>query len=285
MGAKSSGAPAPDPALTAAQIKSMGIQDSAIQQMLSNSNSLMPLQKQAMQFGLDSSQTLYNEQQQQYQYGLKQQQALSAAQDQAQSDAKTFNSAAYRQQLGDQAQADVNQAYGQAAGMADRNMARRGISPNQGQAIDAQNQLALQQAGASASAAWKVQNAARDEGYALNDRAANMLSGAGNFTSAQIGSSSQLGASGLNIVNSALGGMNSGFGAAGAMAGSMGQNAAAMYGAQGNYQIGMNNWASANDPFNTMLGAAAGMGTAYGMNYLDRRSAADGLANFMGLRE
>ena len=42
------------------------------------------------------------------------------------------------------------------------------------------------------------------------------------------------GASGTNIANQGLAGMNSGYGAAGTMAGQMGQNASSMYGTQAN---------------------------------------------------
>ena len=58
-----SSAPPPDPALIAAQIKSMGIQDDAINAMLRNADEMLPMQKEQMQFGLDTSREAYKQSQ------------------------------------------------------------------------------------------------------------------------------------------------------------------------------------------------------------------------------
>lgn len=64
MGSKSSNAPAPDPRLVEAQIRSMGIQDDVIKRVMQQSEEILPLQKEQLQFGLDSARTAYDQSQQ-----------------------------------------------------------------------------------------------------------------------------------------------------------------------------------------------------------------------------
>jgi hypothetical protein len=47
----------------------------------------------------------------------------------------------------------------------------------------------------------------------------------------------------------------------------MGSNATSMYGAQASYKNSQDQIAASNDPFNTILGAAAGGAGAVGMAY------------------
>lgn len=54
-GGKGSSAPPPDPRLVEAQIKSMGIQDDAIQRIVANAERLQPMQEEQMQLGLDAT--------------------------------------------------------------------------------------------------------------------------------------------------------------------------------------------------------------------------------------
>ena len=61
MGSKSSSAPAPDPRLVEAQIRSMGIQDDVIQRVMQQSEEIMPLQREQMQFGLDASRKAFDQ--------------------------------------------------------------------------------------------------------------------------------------------------------------------------------------------------------------------------------
>jgi hypothetical protein len=49
------------------------------------------------------------------------------------------------------------------------------------------------------------------------------------------------------------------------MAGSMGSNATGMFNAQGNYKNSQDQIAASNDPMNSILGAATGVGMAYGL--------------------
>ena len=65
------------------------------------------------------------------------------------------------------------------------------------------------------------------------------------------------GATGLNLTNQGLAGMNSGFGAAGSLAGQMGQNASSMYGVQSrDYYADQG-----GDSFGSVLGGLGGLAT------------------------
>lgn len=94
-----SSAPAPDPALIQAQIKSMGIQDSAIQRILDNSDMMAPLQKEQLQFGLDSSREAYKQSQDDRAWMVGRRGILSGMQDQLMTDAKQFNTEARQNEL------------------------------------------------------------------------------------------------------------------------------------------------------------------------------------------
>lgn len=156
---------------------------------------------------------------------------------------------------------DVNQAFDSARGQGLRMMTRMGVNPNDGRMAAMNTQLQGQQALAQATAANKVRQAARMEGFAMTDRANNALAGYPAMGMQATGAGAGFGAQGLNLANAGLAGMNSGFGAAGQMAGQMGQNATNMWGQQANAY----NQSQANDPFNTILGAAAGVGTSWAL--------------------
>ena len=94
-----SSAPPPDPRLIAAQIKSMGIQDTAIQAMMENSASMAPLQKQQMQFGLDSAKTAYGQAQEDRTWALGRREDASGLQDTMVKEAQDYNSLANQDKL------------------------------------------------------------------------------------------------------------------------------------------------------------------------------------------
>jgi hypothetical protein len=261
-----SNAPAPDPALIAAQIKSMGIQDDAIMRVLANSEELQPLQREQMQFGLDSSRTAYNESKDDRNWMLDRRGALSTLQDTQISDARTFNTQQRQDELAGAAIGDVTQGFSSARGQQNRGLARMGIDPNSGRSLAMGNQMSIAQAAAQAGAANKTRQAARMEGMALSDRASNALAGYPAMGMAATGAGAGYGAAGLSTVNAGLAGMNSGYGAAGTIAGQMGSNATGMYGAQANYKNNQDQIAASNDPWSSILGAATGVGTAAGIN-------------------
>ena len=258
-----SSAPPPDPALIAAQIKSMGIQDNAIQKLLANQDEMAPLQKAQMQFGLDSAKTAYDQSQQDRTWMLGRRDMLSTSQDQMAKEAADFNTDARREELAGQATADVNSAASSARGQAERALDRRGVNPASGHALDTANQIELTHAAMGAGAANNARTAARSEGRALNDRVTNSLAGYPAMAAGSTGAGATYGASGIGIANTGVAGINSGLTAAGSMAGAMGSNATSMYGAQASFKNSQDQIASNNDPMKTLIGAAGGMGAAY----------------------
>jgi hypothetical protein len=261
-GGGGSSAPPPDPALIAAQIKSMGYQDAAIQQIMQTSADMAPLQKEQLKFGLDSAKTAYGQSQDDRTYALGRRGILTGLQDTAVNDARDFNTDARREQLASEATADVSSAFAGARDQQTRAMARMGVNPNSGRALAMGNQTTIAQAGVQAGAANKTRAAARAEGYALNDRAANGLSGAAAMGMQTTGSGAGIGASGITMANTGLAGLNSGAATAGGVAGQMGGNAASMYGAMGGYKNGAE--ASKGDGGAGMIvGLAGAAATAY----------------------
>lgn len=258
-----SSAPAPDPALIQAQIKSMGIQDSAIQRILDNSDMMAPLQKEQLQFGLDSSREAYKQSQDDRAWMVGRRGILSGMQDQLMTDAKQFNTEARQNELAAQAGADVEQAFESARGGQVRNLARMGITPDSGRALALENQTGIAKAAATAGARMKTRAQGRQEGYAMTDRAVNALAGYPAMGMSATGAGAGYGANGVNIANNGLAGMNSGAQTAAGMAGQMGTNASSMYGAQGNYKNGQDN-ANQGDSFSSILGGLGGaaMGAA-----------------------
>lgn len=255
MGSKSSNAPAPDPALIAAQIKSMGIQDSAIQQVLDNSSALLPLQKEQMSFGLDAAKTAYGQSQDDRTWALGRRDNLTGIQDTMVKDANQFSTQAKEDELAGKAEADVNAGFANAEGQQSRALSRTGVNPSSGKALAIGNQTAIAKAAALAGADTGARTSARLEGRALTDRASNALAGYPAMSMTATGSGATIGTAGTGLTNAALTGMNSGQTAAGGMAGNMGANAAGMYGAEASYKTNADRADS---------GVSAGLGSAVG---------------------
>ena len=130
-----SSAPAPDPKLIEAQIRSMGFQDDAIQSIMKASADMAPLQKEQLQFGLDSSRTAYEQSQADRGFTLDRRDKLSGLQDTIVNDAKTFNTQDKQDELAGMAMADVNQGFSSAREQSGRAMARMGVNPSSGRAL------------------------------------------------------------------------------------------------------------------------------------------------------
>jgi hypothetical protein len=252
-----SSAPPPDPRLVEAQIKSLGIQDESIQEIMKTARSMAPIQQEQMQFGLDSSKKAYDQSQEDRSWMLGRRGILSGAQDTMAADAANFNTEAKQEELAGKATADVNSAFSSARDQSARSLARRGINPASGTAIATDNQMTLAQAGAEAGAANNARTAARTEGRALTDRVTNSLAGYPSMATGATGAGAGFGANGLSIANTGLSGMNAGSVAAGSMAGSMGANAAQMYGTMGNYKTGQDQ-ANQGDSTAALLGGLGG---------------------------
>ena len=262
MGSKTSSAPAPDPRLVEAQIRSMGIQDDVIQRVMQQSEEIMPLQKEQLQFGLDTARTAYDQSQEDRKWMLDRRGSLSSMQDTLVQDAKGFNAESRGNELAGKAMADVNQGFANAEGQQTRALSRMGVNPSSGKALAIGNQTEIAKATALAAAGTGARAQARQEGYALTDRATNALAGYPAMGMQATQSGAGFGASGTTIANQGLAGMNSGYSAAGTMAGQMGQNAASMYGAMGSYKNGADNAAANANPMGALLGAGAQLGAA-----------------------
>ncbi len=263
MGSKSSNAPAPDPRLVEAQIRSMGIQDDVIKRVMQQSEEIQPLQKEQLQFGLDSARTAYDQSQEDRKWTLDRRGSLASMQDTLVQDAKGFNAESRGNELAGKAMGDVAQSFANADAQQTRSLARMGVNPSSGKALALGNQMATAKALGMAAAGTNARARARTEGFALTDRATNALSGFPAMSMQATQSGAGFGASGTTIANQGLAGMNSGFGAAGTMAGQMGQNAANMYGAMGSYKNGADNAAANANPMGALLGAGAQLGAAY----------------------
>lgn len=263
-GGKGSSAPPPDPRLVAAQINSMGIQDKALTQMMRINEQMAPLQREQLQFGLDSSKTAYAQSQADRAYALERRGLQTEMQDRIVAQANEFNQPGRMEQMAAEANADVDTAFSNVRGQSQRAMARRGINLSSGRAAALDQSLNIDQASAKANAANRVRAAARQEGYALTDRANNALAGYATQASGLSGAGAGYGASGLGLTNSALAGLNSGWGQVNQGAASLGQNAGSMYNTQLNaWQQGQNaKTESSGQMGGAALGAVATVGAA-----------------------
>jgi len=262
MGSKSSSAPAPDPRLAEAQIRSIDMQDRAIQEILSQSREMRPMQLEQMRFGLDSARAAYDQSQEDRTWMLGRRDMLGRIQNDLINDARGFNTEDRRNELAGQAVGDVAQAFDGARGMALRGMTRMGVNPASGAFQAVQGRTFSDEALARASAANKTRQAARLEGFSMTDRANNALAGYASMGRQATGAGAGYGGLGLNLANSALAGMNSGFGAAGGLAGGMGQNATGAFNAQAGYKNAQDKLAADANPWGTVLGMAGTLGSA-----------------------
>lgn len=277
MGSKSSSAPPPDPRLVEAQLKSMGIQDSAIQRILDTSESMIPLQREQTQFALDTGRQAVSEAKEDRSWMLTRRAMLSGVQDRLVDDANKFDSKARADEFASEASADANAAISNARAQSSRAMARMGIVPGSGRAEAADARSVLGEAAMLAGAKNNARRSARAEGYALTDRATNALAGYPAMSAAASGQGASIAAGGVGTVNAGVGGMSSGFGTAANVAASMGANATNMWGAQAGYKTNQDQIAASNNPLNTILGAAAGVGAQWAAGRItsDRRLKTD----------
>lgn len=250
--------PAPDPALIAAQIKSMGIQDEALAAIMDNSRAMLPLQQAQMQFGLDSAKTAYGNAQADREYSLERRGKLSGQQDQLIQDASDFNSESKQAELAAKAGADVNTAFGNSEAQQMRSLSRMGVNPNSGKFAASSNQNAIAKATALAGATNNARTAARQEGRALTDRATNALAGYPAMGMQASGQGAQFGGLGLNYANQGAAGMNSGFQTGASVAGANSQGYGGIWNQQqGAYQASQQADAAASAGFGQALGMGA----------------------------
>jgi len=262
-GGDSSSAPPPDPRLVEAQLKSMGVQDSAIQQVMKNANEMAPLQKQQLEESISRGKTVYDQSQEDRTYGLQRRGELTKLQDRLVTDAKNFNEPVRQEQMASEAQADVTSAYNNSAGQLKRGLERSGVNVGSGKSLALQNQNMLNQAATSASAANKTRQAARLEGFQLTDRASNAFSGYPTSTANSVNTGLNAANFSTNLASNSLNAQNSSYVSVGGMATDMGRNATGMYTAQGNYKSAQDKIAADSDPTATLVGAGATMAAAF----------------------
>ena len=234
---KGGSAPAPDPRLTEAQLRSMNIQDEAIKGMVAQQGELVPLQKQLMQQAIDAANTAQAESASDRQWILSRRGALTGLQDKMVADASSFDTEARRSELAGQAITDVNAGFASARGQSARALASYGITPGSGRAMAVDGQLQTAEALASAGASTQARGQARQEGYSLTDRAQNALAGYPSMGMQATGATAGYGSAGLSLANQGSQGILAGYQGVGQMAGAMGQNATGMFGQQANYSL------------------------------------------------
>lgn len=269
-----SSAPAPDPRLVEAQIKSLGVQDSAIQGIMDLQKKMQPIQEEQMRFGLESGKTAFEQSQADREYALERRSKLTGIQDLMISEAKDFNTEARQNEIAAQAGADVAQSFSASRDQSGRAMARMGINPNSGKFAAIDGQMSVAQAAASAGASNMARTAARSEGRALQDRAAGTLAGYPTMGMQTTGAGAQFAANGINMANSGANGMSAGFSSAAGIAGNMGSNATGMWNAQAGYktrQDDANQGESMGSILGGLGGAAAGAVKLHQLLASDRR--------------
>lgn len=257
-GGKGNSAPPPDPRLVDAQIRSLGIQDEAISRMTDMAREMAPLQREQLQQTIAQSRQLWAQNQEDREFMLGKRALLSGIQNRIAEEANTFNEAARRDQLAGQASGDVQQAFGQARATMDRDMARMGVNPNDARASAAKGQLALQQALAQVSGRNLAGQQARAERLQLQDRANNALAGYPAMSMGAQGQGLSTMGAGQQAVNSGAAGMLAPHQAVAGAAGSMGNNAANMWGQQNNaYMQGQQAEAAGAGALGSAIGSVA----------------------------
>ncbi len=246
---------APDPRLIDAQIKSLGIQDQAIQHMIETSRDMAPQQRQMMQDSIDRSRTLWQQSQEDREFALGKRAQLSGIQNAIVRDANAFNTEDRRAELAGKAMGDVNQAFANARGQADRDMARMGVNPNDGRQAAMSGQMAAQQALGLATAGNNARTQARQEGYQLTDRANNALAGYPSMSASSVGMGAGVAGMGQQALSQGQAGMLAPSQAIGQAAGSMSANAGNIWGQQNQaYMQAQQQDAAAGGMFGQALG-------------------------------
>ena len=228
---------APDPALVAAQIKSMGIQDDAIEKIMANNDMMQPIQLEQLKFGLDASKTAYNQFQDDRNYGLAKRGQYDLAIQPLVNESRDFNEEERAAELYGKSAADIAQQAGLARGQIQRQMDRRGVNPSDGMSFAMERQSAMDEALSKALAGSKAREAAKTEGRAVRYNLVNTLGGFPAQVSGLAANGAGFGTAGINAANATLSGMNGGAAAGAQLAAQMGYNANSMYATQANAHL------------------------------------------------
>lgn len=264
-----SSAPAPDPRLVEAQIRSMGIQDDAIARILKTAEEMAPIQREQMQFGLDAARTAFNDARDDRAFSVARRGVLSGLQDKLVSEAAGFDTDARREELAGEASADVAQVFDGARGQLARSLARTGVNPASGAAATAMSRMATDEALAKVTGMNKARTGARIEGIQMTDRATNSLAGYPSMSMQATGAGAQYAASGINLANVTQAGLNSGATSAAQVASQLGANATGMFGQQANYKNAQDRLAI--EEGSALVGALGSLAGAGVKAFSDRR--------------
>ena len=183
-------------------------------------------------------------------------------------DANKYNEAGYQEQLAGQAQGDINQSFEQQRQNEAMRQRSYGINPNSGAATGANNSNNVMQAIASAQAATQTREAAHQIGLQKQANVYNMYAGLpsqANMNTTTAMNASNQGMSGTAQALQGTAGVGSSLNSS-AQTAMGGWNQVGSLGV-GKYNADVSNYNAqqSNNPFNVMLGAAAGVGTKYAL--------------------
>lgn len=235
-----------DPNLLAAQLRSLGYQETAVNQIMEIATQqrdangrLLPLQEEALRFALDAGRTAYAQSQEDRAYAVERRGQLTGLQDKMIADAEQFDTPAEEARRANAAMAGVGKSYADVNAANDRELAAMGVMPGSGRQMALREANASNQSRLAVSAANDARLAARNEGRSLVDRAAGALAGYPAAATGATALGANLGAGQVNTANAGAAGINSGFSAqtgaqqaAAGVAGQLGSNATGMYGVQ-----------------------------------------------------
>lgn len=256
-------ATAPDPALVNAQIESLNAQTDIGRRTLANAEAMQPLQREQMEFGLDASKRAYEQTQEDRNYALGKRGQYDTAVNAVLDESGKFDEAVRRQELMQEAKADISREFSGAQEQLTRGLNRAGVAPGSGKALLASQQGELAEAAAKSRAGLMVTEAAKKEGLALKGQNVAMLGGYPGVAASLTPAGANLGVMGLDTANTALGGMNEGLGAAGKAAGDYGRAAGDMWSGQNRLYTDAQATNSKNN--SEMIGS--GLGLALGAGY------------------
>jgi hypothetical protein len=182
--------------------------------------------------------------------------------------ARQYNEADQQEQYAGRAGADVTQAFAQSRDGLQRTMARRGVGLGSGAGLSAMSRMGTEEALAKAGAMNQTREAARQLGWTRLGEAAALGRGLPGFGQASAGLSSGMGqqalsagGAGLSAAAGASGAYSANVGASGDLWNSVGGLGVNKYSAD----ISAYNSQQANNPMNSVLGAAAGVGMSWGL--------------------
>jgi hypothetical protein len=276
MGMYGPSAPAPDPNIGLAQNK---LAELAQQNQAYYNENFAPviLDQMRRQVDISGRQADLQEEGQRYEMGPAKQYderyfgTQVPLEDQIIAKARQYNEADQQEQYAGRAGADVTQAFAQSRDGLQRTMARRGVGLGSGAGLSAMSRMGTEEALAKAGAMNQTREAARQLGWTRLGEAAALGRGLPGFGQASAGLASGMGqqalaagGAGLGAATGASGAYNANIGTSGNLWNSVGGLGVNKYSAD----ISAYNSQQANNPMNSILGAATGVGVSWGLRKL-----------------